>query len=167
MRTALLKRLKRLEEVRVVETQPTVEFQIGYVKRLPHEYADERHIVTVGARRTARIGGRSDEVRRQPVKSTPRRSSESSWCERRMDDRTIRGAPEPRWETAGDIDPYQGLAAEFGFPVATSGVSGPSRHLVPRANLRIRRPVPATWLITSCKALAWLSSPCVRPETGV
>jgi hypothetical protein len=48
MRTALLKRLKRLEEVRVVETQPRVEFQIGYVKRLPHEYTGECHVVTVG-----------------------------------------------------------------------------------------------------------------------
>jgi hypothetical protein len=48
MRTALLKRLKRLEEVRAVESQPPVEFQIGYVRRLPHEYTGERHVVTVG-----------------------------------------------------------------------------------------------------------------------
>jgi hypothetical protein len=48
MRTALLKRLKRLEEVRAVGSQPRVEFQIGYVKRLPDEYTGERHVVTVG-----------------------------------------------------------------------------------------------------------------------
>ena len=48
MKTALLKRLKRLEEVRAVESQPPVEFQIGYVKRLPQEYNGERHVVIVG-----------------------------------------------------------------------------------------------------------------------
>jgi hypothetical protein len=48
MRTALLKRLKRLEEVRAVESQPPVEFQMGYLKKLPQEYTGERHAVTVG-----------------------------------------------------------------------------------------------------------------------
>jgi hypothetical protein len=48
MKTAILKRLKRLEEVRAVESQPPVEFQIGYVNRLPDEYTGERHVVTVG-----------------------------------------------------------------------------------------------------------------------
>jgi hypothetical protein len=48
MKTALLRRLKRLEEVRVVETEAPVEFQMGYLKRLPQEYTGERHVVTVG-----------------------------------------------------------------------------------------------------------------------
>ena len=48
MRTALLKRLKRLEEVRVVGSRPPMELQIGYVKKLPSDYAGERHVVTVG-----------------------------------------------------------------------------------------------------------------------
>jgi hypothetical protein len=48
MKTALLTRLKRLEEVRAVESLPSVEFQIGYLKKLPPEYAGERHVVTVG-----------------------------------------------------------------------------------------------------------------------
>ena len=48
VKTALLRRLKRLEEVRVVENQAPIEFQMGYLKRLPHEYAGERHVVTVG-----------------------------------------------------------------------------------------------------------------------
>jgi hypothetical protein len=48
MKTALVKRLKRLEEVRAVESQPPVEFQIGYVKRLADEYTGERHVVTLG-----------------------------------------------------------------------------------------------------------------------
>ena len=50
MKTALLRRLKRLEEVRAVGAgaRPPLEWQIGYVKRLPHEYTCERHIVTVG-----------------------------------------------------------------------------------------------------------------------
>ena len=49
MKTALLKRLKRLEEVRAVGSQPLVELQVGYIKRLPHEYTYERHVVTVSA----------------------------------------------------------------------------------------------------------------------
>ena len=48
MKTALLRRLKRLEVVRAVGSQPPVEFQIGYVKKLPQEYTGERHVVTVG-----------------------------------------------------------------------------------------------------------------------
>ena len=48
MRTALLKRVKRLEVVRAVESQPPVEFQIGYVKKPPADYTGERHVVTVG-----------------------------------------------------------------------------------------------------------------------
>ena len=48
MKTALLRRLKRLEEVRAVGSQPPLEFQVGYVKRLPHEYTGERYVVTVG-----------------------------------------------------------------------------------------------------------------------
>jgi hypothetical protein len=47
MKTALLKRLQRLEEVRAVGSQTPVEFQIGYAKRLPAEYTGERHVVTV------------------------------------------------------------------------------------------------------------------------
>jgi hypothetical protein len=48
MKTALLRRLKRLEEVRAVGARPPLEWQIGYVKKLPHEYGGERHVVTVG-----------------------------------------------------------------------------------------------------------------------
>jgi hypothetical protein len=47
MKTALLKRLKRLEQVQATEDLPPVEFQVGYLKSLPAEYAGERHIVTV------------------------------------------------------------------------------------------------------------------------
>ena len=47
MKAAILSRLKRLEEVRVVACQPP-EFQVGYLKELPAEYTGERHIVTVG-----------------------------------------------------------------------------------------------------------------------
>jgi len=47
MKTALLKRVQRLEEVRVVACQPP-EFQVGYVKELPAGYTGERHIVTTG-----------------------------------------------------------------------------------------------------------------------
>ena len=46
MKAALLKRLQRLEEVCGVACQPP-EFQVGYLKKLPAEYAGERHIVTV------------------------------------------------------------------------------------------------------------------------
>ena len=48
MKTALLKRLKRLEQVRIVENRVSVEFQMGYLKKLAEEFAGERHIVTVG-----------------------------------------------------------------------------------------------------------------------
>jgi hypothetical protein len=44
---ALLTRIKRLETVHAIEHQPPVEFQIGYLKKLPDEYAGERHVVTV------------------------------------------------------------------------------------------------------------------------
>jgi hypothetical protein len=47
MKTALLKRLHRLEQVRGRQCQPP-EFQVGYLKELPPEYTGERHIVTVG-----------------------------------------------------------------------------------------------------------------------
>ena len=48
MKTALLKRLKRLEEVGAVVAEQPVELQIGYLKRLPAEYDGERHVVIVG-----------------------------------------------------------------------------------------------------------------------
>ena len=47
MKAALLKRVQRLEEVRVVACNPP-EFQVGYLKKLPADYTGERHIVTVG-----------------------------------------------------------------------------------------------------------------------
>jgi hypothetical protein len=47
MKAAILARLKRLEEVRGVPCRPP-EFQVGYLKELPPQYAGERHIVTVG-----------------------------------------------------------------------------------------------------------------------
>jgi len=48
MKAALLARLKRLEEVKATESVPPAEFQVGFVKKLPAEYAGDRHIVTVG-----------------------------------------------------------------------------------------------------------------------
>ena len=43
----LLTRIKRLETVRAIELQPGLEFQMGYLKKLPADYAGERHEVTV------------------------------------------------------------------------------------------------------------------------
>jgi hypothetical protein len=48
MKTAILTRLKRLEEVRAAENPAPVEFQTGYLKELPADYTGERHIVTMG-----------------------------------------------------------------------------------------------------------------------
>jgi hypothetical protein len=48
MKAAILTRLKRLEEVQAAENLALVEFQIGYLKSLPAEYAGERHIESVG-----------------------------------------------------------------------------------------------------------------------
>jgi hypothetical protein len=48
MKTAILKRLKRLEEVRAIVAGPPVALQIGYLRGLPAEYTGERHVVTVG-----------------------------------------------------------------------------------------------------------------------
>ena len=80
MRPALLKRLKRLEEVRVVGSRPPMELQIGYIKKLPANYTRERHVVTVG--RAADGTYRWEERRvRQPMKTVPHRSSHCSWCE--------------------------------------------------------------------------------------
>jgi hypothetical protein len=45
---ALLTRIKRLETVHAIEQLPPVEFQIGYLKKLPGDYAGERHEVTAG-----------------------------------------------------------------------------------------------------------------------
>ena len=45
---ALLTRIKRLETVHAIELQPRVEFQMGYLKKLPTDYAGERHEVTAG-----------------------------------------------------------------------------------------------------------------------
>jgi hypothetical protein len=47
MKAALLKRLQRLEEVCGVACQPP-EFQVGYLKELPADYAGDRHLATVG-----------------------------------------------------------------------------------------------------------------------
>ena len=79
MKTVLLKRLKGLEEVRAVESQPPIELQIGYLKKLPEEYTGERHVVTVGRAADGTYRWRSDQVRRQPVKTVPSGSSEASW----------------------------------------------------------------------------------------
>jgi len=46
MRSAILARLKRLEQVRPAHSRPP-EFQIGYLERLPAEYTGDRHTVTV------------------------------------------------------------------------------------------------------------------------
>ena len=47
---ALLTRIKRLETVHAIELQPRVEFQIGYLKKLPADYAAERHELAAGLR---------------------------------------------------------------------------------------------------------------------
>ena len=47
MKTALLKRLHRLEQVRGRQCQPP-EFQVGYLKELQADYTGERHVVTIG-----------------------------------------------------------------------------------------------------------------------
>jgi hypothetical protein len=48
MKTALLRRLKRLEELRTVESLPPAELQIGYLRKLPAEFTSEHHVVRVG-----------------------------------------------------------------------------------------------------------------------
>jgi hypothetical protein len=48
MRAGLLTRLKRLEAVRAIESEPAVELEIGYLKKLPAAYTGERHEVTAG-----------------------------------------------------------------------------------------------------------------------
>jgi hypothetical protein len=51
MRTALLSRVRRLEEVRAVEdSNHTLRFEFAYLKLLPRDYRGPRHIVTVGRR---------------------------------------------------------------------------------------------------------------------
>lgn len=40
MKTTLLKRLKRIEEVRAIESPP-IELQFGYFKKLPAEQGDQ------------------------------------------------------------------------------------------------------------------------------
>jgi hypothetical protein len=39
---------ERLETKHAIERLPSVELQIGYLKKLPEQYAGERHVVTVG-----------------------------------------------------------------------------------------------------------------------
>jgi len=46
MRSALLARVKRLEQVRPADSRPP-KFQIGYLEKLPPDYTGDRHIVTV------------------------------------------------------------------------------------------------------------------------
>jgi hypothetical protein len=58
MKTALVKRLKRLEEVRAVGSQPPLEFQIGYVKKLPEEFYSYRS-AGAGHRSGAQVKGSS------------------------------------------------------------------------------------------------------------
>ena len=48
MKAALVKRLQHLEQVPTLEDQGPVEIQLGHLKKLPPEYAGERHVVTVG-----------------------------------------------------------------------------------------------------------------------
>jgi hypothetical protein len=52
----LLKRLKHLEEVRATENLPPVEFQLGFVKRLPTEYTGERHLAVCGKTKVEYLG---------------------------------------------------------------------------------------------------------------
>ena len=40
----------RCETVHAIELQPRVEFQIGYLKKLPADYAAERHELAAGLR---------------------------------------------------------------------------------------------------------------------
>ena len=48
MRSALVTRLKRLENVQAAKRILRIELQIGYLRNLPPDYVGERHIVTVG-----------------------------------------------------------------------------------------------------------------------
>jgi hypothetical protein len=59
--------------VRGVQCQPP-EFEVGYLKELPPDYTDERHIVTVG-RDADSISGKSDAGRSSRVFVGPTGSS--------------------------------------------------------------------------------------------
>ena len=51
MKTALLKRLQRLETVRAVEDgNGRLKIEFAYLKQLPREYSGPRHIVSVSKR---------------------------------------------------------------------------------------------------------------------
>jgi hypothetical protein len=47
MKSALVTRLRRLENVQAIQCPHPVELQIGYLKKLPPEYTGERHVVIV------------------------------------------------------------------------------------------------------------------------
>ena len=93
MKSALLKRLKRLETVRAVEEgSHLLKFEFAYLKLLPREYDGPRHIVTVGQRADGRdeceeragapppnqSEGRNENVRRIYFVRAPGSSNETS-----------------------------------------------------------------------------------------
>jgi hypothetical protein len=96
MKTALLKRLKRLEAVRAVVTRASLELQIGYLKRLPEEHTGERHTVTVG--RDADGTYRWEERRGAP----PAHEDSPSSIIRLVLVRAKDGRPDYSWPEDGD-----------------------------------------------------------------
>jgi hypothetical protein len=80
MKAALLKRLQRLEEVQATESRP-LEVQFGYLKETPADYTGERHVVTLGAIRTANTSGKSSLVRRRCRTSRTIRNKSTSSME--------------------------------------------------------------------------------------
>jgi hypothetical protein len=48
MKSALVTRLKRLENAGATDREFRVEVQRGYLNKLPREYIGERHIVSIG-----------------------------------------------------------------------------------------------------------------------
>jgi hypothetical protein len=86
MKATILSRLNRLEKVQAIENLPPVEFQTGYLKKLPPDYTVTSS--PSAAIWTARIAGRSGRVRR-PTKAgvISRHPSELSLRSQRMSHR--------------------------------------------------------------------------------
>ena len=68
MKTALLRRLKRLEIVKgFQESNRRLKIEFEYVRQLPREYSGLRHIVTVGRRPNGR-----EECEERPGEPPPK-----------------------------------------------------------------------------------------------
>ena len=67
MKTALVKRLERLETVQdLQESDRRLKIDFAYLKQLPREYNGPRHVVTVGRRRDGR-----EECEERPGEAPP------------------------------------------------------------------------------------------------